>query len=194
MEVAFIFIILSTILLWFVIGSKGRWGAKTAAIFITLMFSLNIVRSLGNLSGWPAHEKLPEKFLVHWVMVEEPNKASDEDGDIYLWVNNLEKEDKELWKFFEYDHNIEPRAYRVSYSAEMHEIAMSIRDRLLAGEPVIGISSSEFLELNSPGQLLENLSDSKRQELGSASIYNHESEDTFFYGLPITNVAPKSTH
>ena len=120
MEVVLIFIVLSSILLWGVIGSKGHWGLKMVAIFATLMFSLNIMRSLDNLKGWPTAEELPERFLIHWVVVKEPDKVEKADGGIYLWVRDIDPDNDSSLKFFQKDESLEPRAYRLEYSIEMH--------------------------------------------------------------------------
>ena len=190
MEVTFIYIILSAILLWFVIGSKGKWPIKMFAIFATLMFSLNIARSLDNLYGWATTEYLPTKFLVHWVMVKEPDDSLDIDGNIYLWVNDLSGDPKDTWEFFEYNRELEPRAYSLPYSLEMHEISIKMKERLKRGEPVVGMSDDEHDKLNSPDQLLKSLLDKeKKKQLGS--IHSYDSDELFFYGLPPSNLETK---
>ena len=177
-------------MLWFVIGARGNWAIKMLAIFVTLMFSLNIARSLDNLAGWPSSEELPAKFIIHWVLVKEPNKILKTDGGIYLWVNDLNSNREESWEFFQYDHELDPRVYYVSYSLEMHEISMKIREKLKAGEPVVGMSETEMGELNSPGQLLKSLVDEdKRKELGS--VHSPDAEGLFFYQLPPGELPPK---
>jgi hypothetical protein len=190
MEVTLIFVILSTILLWAVIGSKGNWALKMAAIFVTLMFSLNIMRSLENLSGWPSEDDLPNQFLVHWVMVEEPSKEFKTDGGIYLWVQNLDNETYEVLEFFKNNEDFQPRAYRLDYSAELHEMALKMRLRLLDGRPILGMNEEEFNELNSPDRLLQMLlEDNKKKQIGS--IHNDDSDDLFFCELPPSGAQQK---
>lgn len=190
MEVTFIYIILSTLLLWFVIGSKGKWAIKAFAIFATLMFSLNISRSLNNLSGWATADALPPKFLVHWVLVKEPDDSLDIDGAIYLWVNDISGKSESTWEFFEYDKQAEPRAHSLPYSLEMHEISIKMKERLKKGEPVVGMSDDEHNLLNSPDQLLKSLLDKeKKKQLGS--IHSYDSDELFFYGLPPSNLETK---
>ena len=190
MEVTLIFVILSTILLWAVIGSKGNWALKMAAIFVTLMFSLNIMRSLENLSGWPSEDDLPNQFLVHWVMVEEPSKEFKTDGGIYLWVQNLDNETYEVLEFFKNNEDFQPRAYRLDYSAELHEMALKMRLRLLDGRPILGMKEEEFNELNSPDRLLQMLlEDNKKKQIGS--IHNDDSDDLFFCELPPSGAQQK---
>jgi hypothetical protein len=185
MSIVFIYIILSTILLWFVIGSKGNWALKAAVILITLMFSLNIQRSLDNLSGWPTSDELPEKFLVHWVLVEEPNDTLDEEGGIYLWVNDISEEDEEeSWEFFQYNRGSEPRAYKLPYSIDRHEMILKMKERLLAGLPIIGMSEGEHDELSTPNELLNSLlSKERKEEIGSIRDID-SSEELYFYELP----------
>jgi hypothetical protein len=189
-EVTFIYIILSAILLWFVIGSSGKWSIKMFAIFATLMFSLNIARSLDNLSGWATTDHLPPKFLVHWIMVKEPDDSLDIDGNIYLWVNDLSGEPEDTWEFFNYDRELEPRAYSLPYSLEMHEISIKMKIRLKRGDPVVGMFDNEHDKLNSPGQLLKSLLDKeKKKQIGS--IHSDDSNELFFYGLPPSSVEIK---
>ncbi len=70
------FILLSAIILWFVIGSKGQWHLKAVCIALTLYFSLSLSKSLHDVAGWPSGERLPDKFEIHWGLVEEPDKST----------------------------------------------------------------------------------------------------------------------
>ena len=194
MEVTLIYVILSIVLLWFVIGAKGKWTIKMFAIFATLMFSLNIERSLENLHGWPSSQDLPDKFMVHWVLVKEPNDSLNKDGGVYLWVNDISEaaQEKRTWKFFEDSDDSEPRVYLLPYSIERHEMAIKMKGRLLAGFPIIGMSEDEYDKENSPNRLLDSLLDKeKRKNIGSIEDYD-SGEDLFFYELPASGLMPKS--
>jgi hypothetical protein len=184
MEVVLIFVILVSILLWGVIGSKGHWGLKMMAIFATLMFSLNMARSLDDLRGWPTEQELPEKFLIHWVMVKEPDKSTEDDGGVYIWVQTLSSDENSTLKFFQTDETLEPRAYRMEYSVEMHELALNMKARLLEGRPILGMNEEQFNGENSPDSLLEGLlQDGKKKQIGT--IHNEDdSQGLYFYELP----------
>ena len=191
MEVVLIFIVLSSILLWGVIGSKGHWGLKMVAIFATLMFSLNIMRSLDNLKGWPTAEELPERFLIHWVVVKEPDKIEKEDGGIYLWVRDIDPDNDSSLKFFQKDESLEPRAYRLEYSIEMHEVAIKMKEKLLEGSPILGMNEEAFGDENSPDQLLEGLLQDERKKRIGTIHSEDESQNLYFYELPPSNSESK---
>jgi len=189
MGIVFLYIILSTILLWFVIGSRGNWALKAAVILITLMFSLNIQRSLDNLSGWPTNDELPEKFFVHWVLIKEPNDVVDENGSIYLWVNDIGEEgEEETLEFFQYNRESEPRVYRLPYSIDRHEMILKMKERLLTGLLIIGMSKGGRDELNAPDELLNSLlSRERKKEIGSIRDIDSY-EEFYFYELPLSGL------
>ena len=88
------FIIIISLVLWFVIGSRGMWGLKAATIAAALYFCLSINFSLENFEGWPSDTSLPEEFRVHWIVIEEPDKKGGE-GAVYIWAERLEAEEIE---------------------------------------------------------------------------------------------------
>jgi hypothetical protein len=102
--------------------------------------------SLENLAGWPTDQQLPEKFTVHWIVVEEPNKKTGEEGFIYIWATNTGvyyKEDgRDDWRTLllslqNYDPT-KPRAYKLSYSMDLHEQSQRAMDKIRAGGKVGG--------------------------------------------------------
>ena len=84
---------------------------------------------------------MPEKILVHWVIIKEPNKFTEFDGAIYILLESVEEtEDSKVLKFFGYKKDmIEPRLYELSYSRELHErLEKTVKGRLMQGQPVAG--------------------------------------------------------
>lgn len=135
MSIPLAFFILSALLLWLIIGVKGRWGVKAFVISLVLYSCLSIDFSLENLMGWPSDQSLPKEFHVHWVKIKEPNKKTSEKGYIYVWATDLNrsisKQGWQGWKgyfisFQSYDPT-EPRAYRLDYSKDRHEQALGLR-------------------------------------------------------------------
>ena len=82
------FIIITSLILWLVIGSRGMWGLKAATIAAAVYFCLSISFSLENFEGWPSDTSLTEEFRVHWIVIEEPDKKGGE-GAVYHWVARL---------------------------------------------------------------------------------------------------------
>jgi hypothetical protein len=118
------FILLSGLILWFVIGTKGYWPLKAAIIALTLGFSLFLSSEMEDLRGWPYDGTLPESFRVHWIVVGEPDKTDVGDkGAIYLWVSVPDSL---------------PRVYRIPYTTERHEDAERALGMIRDGKKVGG--------------------------------------------------------
>ena len=146
MSIPFAFFILSSLLLWLVIGAKGHWLIKASVISFVLYFCVSIDFSLENLLGWPSGQPLPDKFQVHWVEIREPDKKTKEQGAIYVWATNssefYKKDGLNDWRklfmsFQSYDPG-EPRAYRLSYSKEDHKKAQQAIELIKGGSKVVG--------------------------------------------------------
>tara|TARA_Y100000034_G_C6840923_1_gene380465 strand:+ start:252 stop:965 length:714 start_codon:yes stop_codon:yes gene_type:complete len=83
------------LLLWLIIYTEGKWFLKLAAVAATLFFSVSLWHSVDSMLGLPSETQLPEKFLVHWIVVEEPNKVTGDEGSIYIWAKNITPPPKE---------------------------------------------------------------------------------------------------
>jgi|TARA_R100000808_G_scaffold3827_2_gene13124 hypothetical protein len=115
------FVLLAAIILWFVIGSKGQWHLKALCIALTLYFSLCLSQSLHDVAGWPSSDELPDKFEIHWGLIQEPDKVTGEEGRIYLWLTPKEEEEDSGWILSFYDAITDtPRVYSIPYSRENH--------------------------------------------------------------------------
>lgn len=90
------FCLLFGLLLWFVIGSRGRWTAKLAAIAVSSAFTFMVWDALDTFSGWPTQQSPPERALLVSSTVDEPGLLAH-------------KADER-----------EPRSYRLPYSRQLH--------------------------------------------------------------------------
>tara|TARA_Y100000310_G_scaffold331838_1_gene406180 strand:+ start:194 stop:586 length:393 start_codon:yes stop_codon:yes gene_type:complete len=85
---------------------------------------------------------MPEKILIHWIIIKEPSELVEFDGRIYVLLESAEKTKiNSLLKFFGYEKGkkIKPRLYGISYNRELHEqIEREIMPRLKKGQPVMG--------------------------------------------------------
>ena len=140
------FILIAALILWFIIGSKGNWGVKAALIILSLYFCLTVGFSVSDFMGWPTDEDLPEKFLVHWIVVDEPDSKSGDEGNIYVWLKDSSenKISKESWNDYLlsfYDGDSEPRSYKMPYSRDLHEQAQEALNMIMDGQSVGGTNS-----------------------------------------------------
>ena len=129
--------------LWVLTESSLKWYIKTACISFFCVFTVIFWSSIHSFLGWPADENdMPEKILIHWVIIKEPNKFTEFNGRIYVLLESAEEiKMNPLLKFFGYEkkERIEPRLHGLSYSRELHEqIEKEIMGRLRKGQPVMG--------------------------------------------------------
>ena len=93
--------------LWILTESTVKWYVKTACITIFCLFTVVFWTSIHTFLGWAASEKdMPEKILIHWVIIKEPNKLKKFDGAIYILLESAEEiKGNSLSRFFGYKKN-----------------------------------------------------------------------------------------
>ena len=132
---------------WVLNESSLKWYFKTACISVFCLFTVIFWTSIHTFLGWPALEDdMPEKVLIHWVIIKEPNKFTKSLGGIYVLLESAdEPESNFLARFFGYKkEKIEPRLHGLKYSRELHEdLEKRIIPRLKAGQPVFGKLTKE---------------------------------------------------
>jgi hypothetical protein len=135
-------LVFGSLTFWVLNESSLKWYFKTASISAFCVFTIIFWTSIHTFLGWPALEgDVPEKVLVHWVIIKEPNKATESEGAIYVLLESA-KEDESgfLARFFGYSKGVnEPRLYGLDYDRELHErLARDIMPRLRSGQTVSG--------------------------------------------------------
>jgi len=126
---------------WLLTESKLKWYFKAACIGTFCIFTVVFWMTIHSFLGWPALEDdSPDKVLVHWVIVKEPNKQTKFNGAIYFLLESAEEEKDSLFKFFGYKSKFhEPRLFGFPYSRGLHEqIEKNMRAKLQRGQPVLG--------------------------------------------------------
>jgi hypothetical protein len=127
---------------WVLNESSLKWYVKTACISVFCIFTIIFWTSIHTFLGWPALEsKMPEKVLIHWVIIKEPNKLTKSNGRIYVLLESVSEPDSNLLaRFFGYrKEKIEPRLYGLKYSRGLHEkLEKGTMGKLKDGQPVMG--------------------------------------------------------
>jgi hypothetical protein len=134
--------------LWLLTESQLKWYFKTICIATFCIFTTIFWSTIHSYLGWPANEDdMPEKILMHWVIIKEPNKFTDFEGAIYILAESAEKETGSLRKVFGYNKDIiEPRLYQLKYNRSLHEhLQRGVIPRLRAGQPVFGKLTKDIL-------------------------------------------------
>ena len=167
---------------WVLNESKLKWYFKTACITTFCIFTIVFWSSIHSFLGWPAlEEDIPEKVLIHWVIIKEPNDFTKSKGRIYIIGESvLEEESNSIAKFFGYrKSSIEPRLYGMKYNRKLHEqLQKGVMGKLKRGQPVAG----KFLK-EAKGKSGKNGGKKKGNEKGGGSE-SQEQEWHFHELLP----------
>lgn len=134
------FVILCAITLWLLVGSKGWWVLKSLVVVLVFFFSISLWKSLDDLQGWATECKVPERFEVLWVSVDEPNSKTDNPGAVYLWMRDLQPKETHSWYLKLYHKQLakEPRVHKLPYSRPLHEQGEQIKSKIAKGERFFG--------------------------------------------------------
>jgi hypothetical protein len=140
------YVLVAAMLLGVLVYSSLRWQVKAAVTAVTSAFYIVTYLSLPPLLGWPVTDPLPEKFRLLAVYVEQPDKLTESEGAIYLWVTDASQlAGKPV-----------PRAYRLPYSAKLHETVLGAVAKLSKGIAQLGeIKEPEggIRPIDNPGRL-----------------------------------------
>ncbi len=187
MNIILAFLFISMFLLWYVIGAKGAWWIKAFLIVFTLYFGVSLGVSMESLLGWPSSQNIPDKFELHWALVEEPNSSLDRSGKIYLWVTDLDQDEinEDDWRRFFADFSTYrgrlPRAYKIPYTRAFHVNVDAAMSRIASGIPVAGEAPSEDGEEGS----------GEESNDGDRSISGNSPDELKFYDLPRSKLPEK---
>lgn len=127
------YVFLSALLLLALIYSQINWLMKTGLIVIVVIFWVGSYQGWKQNQGWPTGEELPEKFLLHFAVVEEPDDELDHEGAIYIWLTAIEQAElKEI-----------PRAYQIEYDPATHQKVQEALIEMKNGNLQLGENTSE---------------------------------------------------
>ena len=142
MNIAFpiLLLVFGGLTFWVLTESSLRWYFKAASISAFCIFTIVFWSSINSFLGWPASEDdMPEKILIHWVIIKEPNKFTNSKGKIYILLESAEESKSNfVVKFFGYNKDkIEPRLHELEYNRGLHEkLQKDIMPKLKSGQPV----------------------------------------------------------
>ena len=90
--------------LWVLTESTLKWYIKSVCISVFCLFTVIFWSSIHTFLGWAAlEEDMPEKVLIHWVIIKEPNEFKKYKGRIYILMESTEPTSSSaLARFFGY--------------------------------------------------------------------------------------------
>jgi hypothetical protein len=133
------FVLLAGLLLWFVIGSTGRWYLKLPLIVVTPLFMFLVWSALGSFTGWPTRAELPTRSYFIAGTVSEPEPDGD-GGAIRVWVIPPSGDGGPF--AYEPDRS-RPRAFELPYTQALHRQVQAANAMRARGEEVELRASNE---------------------------------------------------
>jgi len=125
----FCYLLLALLLLSLNLRSNWPWLIKAAAIVITSAGYYLTYVSLNGLQGYPTAASLPERFEVQWVLIDEPDKISGAEGQIYIWLRELDHLKQPMGL---------PRAHSLGFDEALAERTQEALTMIEGGERVVG--------------------------------------------------------
>lgn len=122
------YVLIGALLLSINLYSNWSWKIKAMTIIITTMFFIITYFSYPDLLGWPTSENPPARFRLIASQVQQPNKATGESGAVFLWLTQID----------DLASSTPPRAYRMEYSSELHELVINATSKLNKGIAQLG--------------------------------------------------------
>lgn len=119
--------------------------AKFALVILTALLYHSSYQGWKQAQGWPSPTPLPEKFLLHASVIEEPDTEQGTPGQIFIWASNLKGSLP----------SGEPRAYITPYGEEAHSALEDALRNQRNGNIQIGSSKRSS---NEPGDVPKDMS------------------------------------
>ena len=118
------FMIIGSILLYFVVNSKSHVLLKAGAITAVIWYSLVLFYTPPRLMGWPTYQSMPDESRIIHALVKEPK--DDDEGGVYLLVIGINDKKSLVQQInpkhiFNYSSKNTPRLYRMPYDREFHK-------------------------------------------------------------------------
>lgn len=186
------FILLAALMCWQIIGTKGSWRAKLAAIILVPAFGLAVWASMPSYFGWPTTAGLPDKGLFVWADVREPDQRTGDKGVIYVWLVPMDDAPDGKNPLGYAKPKGAPRAYRLPYSRRSHEMLERAKRSTASGHQVV-IEPTENGEEGEEGEGSDG--DSAGSEQGSGRPGTGTQGDDIgirAYELPPPSMPPKN--
>jgi hypothetical protein len=177
------FLFIAAILLWFVIGSRGKWIVKAICIASLALLSVLNWQSINSMLGWATEDVLPEKFEILWVVIKEPSKTQLKKGAIFILVRDINAKESDEFSLFDKKDLQEPRLHSTDYTPKKHKQGQAAIDQIKKGKRVYGTSKKK-------GNGKDNGRDSDKSGKGNPwGMVENDSD--LFYTLPPMVPPPK---
>ena len=136
------YVVIVVLLIVFCFYTDFSRRLKLASIFIISIFYVFSWRGYIGVLGWPTLEELPDDFNILWVVIQEPNKARSNEGELFLWIKEIDESKKPIG---------DPRSFKLKWNKENHRIAQDALHKLQEGERLNGRKTYGVLNKDNEG-------------------------------------------
>lgn len=112
-----VYVLLAALLLLVLVYGRIHSAFKLVLVVLVSVLYHFSYQGWKQVQGWPSQTKLPEHFLLHASVIDEPDQDKGTKGKIFIWASELEGSFPAA----------EPRAYIMPYDQEIHS---SLEDAL----------------------------------------------------------------
>lgn len=121
-------VVILALLVLVLMFSRLHWVLRLFLVLIVSGSYWLAYQGWDRAQGWPSTNPLPEKFLLHGAVIEEPDKEKGVDGTIFLWATDLST----------FAPAKQPRAYVMPYSKSLHGKAQEALRQMRNGQLQLG--------------------------------------------------------
>lgn len=121
--------LVASLLAYLLLLSRLHWVFKALATLSTVALIPLTFFGVGELRGLPSDGPIPLSFRMLWAQVIEPNPLRGEKGNVFLWLQTLDKDNFPVGQ---------PRAYQLPYSDDLKIKVGEAMGKITEGEDIQG--------------------------------------------------------
>ena len=118
--------VIGALLLIVLVYARLPWPVKAVAVIVTSAFYVVSFNATRGLLGWASQDRLPTAFKLLQTRIVEPHSLEGDPGSIYLWVEQLDKDNRPSGI---------PRAFRVPYNDRLADKTHAAENEIALGHP-----------------------------------------------------------
>lgn len=127
-------VVVLALLMLVLVFSRLHWVLRLLLVLLVSGSYWIAYQGWDRAQGWPSSNQVPEKFLLHGAVIEEPNKEEGVSGTIFLWLTDLT----------EHQPAEQPRAHVMPYSKQLHNATQEALRHMRNGELQLGTALPEL--------------------------------------------------
>nr|CAA6824754.1 MAG: Unknown protein [uncultured Thiotrichaceae bacterium] len=121
-------VLVLALLMLVLLFSRLHWVLRLLLVLIVSGSYWVAYQGWDRAQGWPSSNAMPEKFLLHGAVIEEPDPEKGVSGTIFIWATDLSTHQPAE----------QPRAFVMPYSKKLHGATQEALRHMRNGELQLG--------------------------------------------------------